>query len=242
MRFQTVRGLYTPPPDTSPPFINDEDKPDFFPWITPKDKGQLSCQIPLCGTCAIAKARRRAPRQNHTTPNVSVVDKIRADDLQPGDCFSVDQYESSVRGRLTNTQGRESQSSKHCGGTIFFDHASGKIFVRHQPNLTGTATVLSKRDVERECLTHGVIVKKYHTDNGVFKSTEFENSLEEDEQWMTRSASGAHHQNAVPEQAIGTVSNMAQAMLMHMRLHWPEEFDPTLRSTKNEILKNQTPD
>ena len=39
---------------------------------------------------------------------------------------------------------------------------------------------------------------------------------------------GVHHQNGVTEQAIRTVQAMSQAMLLHVWLHCPDEFNPTL--------------
>ena len=117
------------------------------------------------------------------------------DDLNPGDEVSMDQYESSVRGRLPSTRGRERQSMRYCGGTLFFDHASGKIFVRHQVSLSASETIDSKRSVEREAIQCGVKIKKYHADNGIFKAEEFEDALEEDYQTLTKSGIGAHHQN-----------------------------------------------
>eukprot|EP00977_Amphora_coffeiformis_P014398 scaffold4010_cov91-Amphora_coffeaeformis.AAC.1 len=44
----------------------------------------------------------------------------------------------------------------------------------------------------------------------------------------TRSAVGAHHQNGVAEANIRRFQRMARAMLLHLRLHWPDEFSPDL--------------
>ena len=47
-------------------------------------------------------------------------------------------------------------------------------------------------------------------------------------QMITKLDTGAHHQNGVAEWAINTVQVMAQAMLLHVQLNWPDEFDPSL--------------
>jgi hypothetical protein len=39
---------------------------------------------------------------------------LKHDDLQPGDCVSIDQYESRVRGRLSTSRGNE---LAHTGST-----------------------------------------------------------------------------------------------------------------------------
>ena len=198
------------------------------PCLVPRDKRQAKCEPPTCSTCLAAKARRRPTGSKSTRPNPAHTDVLRADDLVPGSVFSVDQYESSVRGRLPSTRGRESLSLRYVGGTLFFDHASGKIFVRHQKSLSARETINAKRSVEREALEHGVHVRKYHADNGVFQAAAFEQALIDDHQFISKSGVGAHHQNGVAERAIGTAQAMARAMLLHLRIHWPDEFDPAL--------------
>ena len=77
-------------------------------------------------------------------------------------------------------------------------------------------------------MSHGIIIKKYRADNGVFSSEGFEHEVEEHLQCITFSGVGAQHQNAVAERAIGVVQNMAHAMLLHLRVCWPDEFEPSL--------------
>ena len=45
---------------------------------------------------------------------------------------------------------------------------------------------------------------------------------------ITKLGMGAHHQNGVAERAVGTVQAMAQAMLLHVWLHWPDELNASL--------------
>lgn len=73
-----------------------------------------------------------------------------------------------------------------------------------------------------------MIVKKYQADNGIFNSSEFTQALEDVHQVIQFSGVGAKFQNSVAERAIGTCQNMARAMLLHVRLHWLDEFDPNL--------------
>ena len=39
---------------------------------------------------------------------------------------------------------------------------------------------------------------------------------------------GAQHQNANVERAIQTIHNSAQAMMMHVAIHWPDEYNVKL--------------
>jgi hypothetical protein len=48
---------------------------------------------------------------------------------------SIDQYVSSIPGRLPHTKGKESPKDKFNGGTIFVDHASAYIHLTHQVSL-----------------------------------------------------------------------------------------------------------
>ena len=226
VRMNLVQSLYECSDDVSPTFLGNA--PPCKPCLHAKDKGQISCPLPLCQTCQVAKARRRTANVKRSTPNRETTPVLRVDDLQPGDCISVDQYESSVRGRLPYTRGRERRSNRFCGGTLFYDHASSKMFVRHQVSLDASETVDAKRSVEREALAQGIYIKEYHSDNGIFSSRAFEESLVDNDQTIKKSGVGAKHQNAVAERAIGVVQNMARAMLLHLRLHWPDEFDPAL--------------
>ena len=51
----------------------------------------------------------------------------------------------------------------------------------------------------QEAMEYGVKLKKFHTDNGIFKSDEFESALQDNYQLITKSGVGAHHQNGVAE-------------------------------------------
>ena len=85
------------------------------------------------------------------------------------------------------------------------DHASGFIHVEHQVSLSAGDTIRSKRNFERLLYNHGVIVKSYRADNGVFSSADFEAEILRGSQTITFSGVGAQHQNGVAERAIRTV-------------------------------------
>ena len=215
MGFQWLQSLMRPRPPTLP-----------SPCIQPRVPGAATCKAPLCTACLQAKMRRRstgarATRDTNTHP-------IRANDLHPGDVVSMDSYESSVRGRLVDTRGREPWHQRLCGGTIFVDHASGFVTAIHQPTLSASDTLLAKRRFEQSARSCGVTVKGYHSDNGVFDAQDFQDELRVLEQTHTKSGVGAHHQNGVAERSIQTVMNSARAMMLHAALHWPKGMDTNL--------------
>ena len=225
LSMKMIQKLYQPEDLHSPDFDGQSTSSD--PCLLAKDSSQLRCSPPMCEACELAKARKRPTGFSKTVPRPEVKDIIRADDLSPGNQVSVDQYESSVRGRRLETKGREKFEHRYCGGALFYDHASGKISVYHQVSLSAHETLQSKQAFERDALLCGFKVSKYRTDNGIFTSKAYEDSLEET-QSTTRSAVGAHHQNGVAESNIGKVQRMARTLLLHLRLHWPDEFSPDL--------------
>ena len=192
------------------------------PCISPKHASAKTCKPPLCAACQIAKAKRRNPEVSTTTINPHT--HLKQDDLTPGNRVSIDQYESSVRGRLATSRGKESFGTKYAGGTIFCDHASGLVQCFHQVSLRASDTITSKRAFERLAKSCGVKIKSYHGDNGVFKAKEFMDALTSQEQDIRFSGVGAHHQNGIAERAIRNVTEKARSMMQHAYLHWPEEF------------------
>ena len=54
---------------------------------------------------------------------------LKTNDLLPGDCITMDYYESKIRGRLTHTKGKERETEQFRGGIIAVDHASSKIYI-----------------------------------------------------------------------------------------------------------------
>ncbi|KAG7349585.1 reverse transcriptase RNA-dependent DNA polymerase [Nitzschia inconspicua] len=178
--------------------------------------------LPYCAPCSLAKLKRRMPPGTvggEPPPEM----QIRAGDLQPGDCVSVDQYVSAVPGRLPNTEGKELPKDKYHGGTIFVDHASSYIFLVNQISLRAGETLQSKLAFERFAHNCGHKLKSFRADNMPFNSQEFKTDLEAKNQELTLSGVGAHHQNGVAERSIQTVTQWARAMLLHLALHWPEQ-------------------
>jgi hypothetical protein len=127
--------------------------------------------IRLCQACQFAKAKKQPDRATNTK---KVKDGVISDGiLQPGQMVSSDQFVSSSKGRLTTSKGKEPDSQKYTGGTIFYNHASGFIFVVSQVSLGAAETIHTKHAFEREVKICGVTIEHYHEDNGVLKTNEF---------------------------------------------------------------------
>lgn len=186
-----------------------------------------------CHACLHAKAHRRTSTIHTTaTPSPSQPSDIlrkrvdgtspgilKRDHLHPGDCVSADHYLSSVPGRLYETFGRE-RTGYTCG-SIFVDHASGRVFNFCQHSIDAQSTLRSKRSLEDIARDDGIVIKKYHSDNGIFASAAFKASCSALGQQIRYSGVGAHHQNGIAERNIKTVTQLARANLLHAASHWP---------------------
>ena len=56
------------------------------------------------------------------------------------------------------------------GGCVFIDHVSGYGSIKQQVDMKSTKTVKAKLTSEREAWSHGVVIKGYYTDNGIFNA------------------------------------------------------------------------
>ncbi|EJK75839.1 hypothetical protein THAOC_02428 [Thalassiosira oceanica] len=144
---------------------------------------------------------------------------LKRGDLSPGDCISMDHYSSSTMGRLPNSFGREANG--YTCGTLFVDHASGKIFNYCQHSTTAEETVQNKHRLETDARIAGITIKKYHADNGSFDSQAFRDDCDLLSQQYDFSAPHSQFQNGVAERNIGTIMRWARANLLHLARHWP---------------------
>ena len=183
---------------------------------------------PQCEACKYGKQTRKPDGSNTHTRKIQSVGKLKEGKLTPGETIFVDQLESRVRGRLLHTAGREQDSDKFCGSTVFCDAASGFIHVEHQVTLNASDTINAKTAFERAAMDLGVTVDAYHTDNGIFKSQAFTKEIASNYQQIRFSGVGAKWQNGVAENAIRIVVSRARTMMIHASLLWPEAKDESL--------------
>jgi len=194
------------------------------PFLPCKNSRTSSCNVTAlkCAACLCAKASTRSPTNEPTRPahNVTKQHVLKRGHLEPGDCISIDQYVSKVQGRLPFTFGRE-RNGYTCG-TLFIDHASGKIFNFCQLSNNANETLSSKSRLEAFAREESVTIKKFHTDNGIFASAAFKEDCNLKKQKLTFSGVGAHHQNGVAERNIKTISQWARASMLHAAHSWPD--------------------
>jgi hypothetical protein len=123
-----------------------------------------------CAACLYAKASVWTP--SNLPPRQSPKNMtLKVDDLKPGNCVSADHYFFPIQGRLPHSFDRE-RIGYTCG-SLFVDHASGKIFNFPQYSNTADETIKSTMKLEAMARNEGFKIKEYHSDNGIFSSNEF---------------------------------------------------------------------
>ncbi len=86
----------------------------------------------------------------------------------PGDCISADHFFSPVNGRFLHTYGRERKG--YTCGSLFVDHASGKIIHFPQFSTNASETITNTLRLESMAKEVEIEIKQYHLDNGIFAS------------------------------------------------------------------------
>ena len=95
---------------------------------------------------------------------------LKNDHLLPGQMVSTDHYISRAPGRLYHTKVKSDPYDMFSGGFVFIDHTIGYVIIKHQVDIKSTETVKAKLAFERESQRQVVVIKGYHTDNGIFNA------------------------------------------------------------------------
>ena len=85
--------------------------------------------------------------------------------------LSAEHYISRAPGRLYHTKGKSDHSDMFSGGCVFIDHASGYVRINHQLAINANETFKGGITFEKEAQSQGLVIKGYHTDNGIFNSS-----------------------------------------------------------------------
>jgi hypothetical protein len=192
---------------------------------TPLIMGASKCEHPKCASCQYGKGRRRATGASSTKSVPAKEGALKSSDLFPGQRVSMDHFKVTHKGRLYESKGKSLADTMYSGGLIFVDHASGYVHVELCVNFTAGETLRAKALFEQAMLDHGITVQSYQTDNGVFAAKEFMLEIHNMQQSIGFSGVGAHHQNGVAKQSIGTIMVMARTLMLHAAIRWPDVSD-----------------
>jgi hypothetical protein len=177
---------------------------------------------PTCPGCAYGKAHRRPWRhkgiRNHH--------KLRAA-TTAGQVVSVDQLVSPTAGFIPTHRG--TPTTKHyIGATVFAEHFSDFTYVHLMSKMDAKSTVEAKLAFECLSSSHGVTIRHYYSDNGLFHTKAFKNSINKAGQTLSFCGVNAHHQNGKAESRIKDVTTGGRTALLHAAHRWPKAIDASL--------------
>ena len=140
-------------------------------------KAVVNCEMLKCAACEFVKGHRQPNKVDIIKNNPMKEQDLKKNRLLPGHMVSAGHYISRAPGRLYHTKGKSNQSDMFSGGCVFIDHASGYVSIKHQVAINSTETVKAKLTFEREAQSQGVVIKGYHTYNGICNASEFMEEL-----------------------------------------------------------------
>lgn len=170
--------------------------------------------IPVCPGCAYGKAHRKPIRHKGKRNRLRQA-------TRPGEVVSMDQLVSPTSGFVPTHRGNPTVQ-RYIGATVFVDHYSDFTYVHLMTKLNAETTVEAKNAFERIAKSHGVTVNHYHSDNGLFDTKLFRDSVQSSNQTLSFCGPNAHHQNGKAENRIKDITTHARTALLHAAHRWPE--------------------
>jgi hypothetical protein len=140
--------------------------------------------------------------------------------MEPGQCISVDQLESTTPGLIAQNKGWLTKK-RYRVATVFVDHFSGLSYIHLQKSTNAEETLEARLTFERFASKFKVQVKRNQADNGRFAENKFMAAVKETGQTITFCGVNAHFQNAVAERRIRTLQDQARTMLIMLNTHGP---------------------
>ena len=86
----------------------------------------------------------------------------------------------------------------------------------------GEENIVTKRAYENLVDSHGIKVKSFHVDNGIYAEKAFTDEVTVCGQTITFCGVGVHHHNGVAESYIGTLTKWARTILLNDQRPWSE--------------------
>jgi hypothetical protein len=126
--------------------VDDLGRRDSFLEARYPSMSGLRSPLPVCAACKLSNMARVNPVSSSRMKHPGETKLLSAGKVRPGARVSVDQYISGLPGRLPNTYGKEPAKDRYHGGTLFVDHCSGFVFIRHQVSLASGETIHFESD------------------------------------------------------------------------------------------------
>jgi len=179
------------------------------------------CPIPACSACMVGmlskKRTRDKPKNDYEKRKIST----------PGQLTSVDMMVSPTPGLIAQMASLLTRK-RYKYATVYVDQASRLGYLYLQQDSSVETTLKGKEAYERYARSHGVHVKGYHADNGIFRAKGWVNHCNANNQTLTFAAVNAHHQNGIAERRIRQLQDQARSMMIFAKSRWPKCIDVAL--------------
>jgi hypothetical protein len=172
------------------------------------------CDIPVCTSCMYAKMTKRpwkGKNRNNYSPRPTP---------KPGEVVSVDQMVSTTHGLVAQMTGILT-TARYKYATVYVDQGSRLGYTYLQKSATAEETIKGKIAFELFARSHGITIKGYHADNGIFRANAWVQHCLTADQNLSFAGVNAHHQNGVAERRIRELQELARTMLIHAARRWP---------------------
>jgi hypothetical protein len=188
----------------------------------PKRFLELKDKKLICPACVFGQCKRKPWRTRSKPGSIR-----KATETSPGDATSIDHVISHQPGLVPRMDGRHTKDRIN-SACVFIDHVSGLSYSHLQTSVDNVQTLQAKRGYEQFAKSHGVTVKSFCADNGVFAEKGFTDHVKKCNQSISFCAVGAHHQNGIVERHIGTLTRGARTNLLHAQRRWPDAIGTIL--------------
>jgi hypothetical protein len=111
---------------------------------------------------------------------------------------------------------------------MLVDHFSGMSYVYLQKGATASEMIEAKKAFEGFASMYSVVMKHYHSDNGIFETCEFQDKVAVIQQTILFCGVNAHHQNGKAEKKIRDLQELTRTMILHAQQRWPDAINAYL--------------
>jgi hypothetical protein len=155
--------------------------------------GKIPCCLakvppPKCAGClfvAMTKLPWRG-KESKATHKVFVATK-------PGECVSTNHMVSTHVGFFAQLKGALTKK-RYKAASIFVDHLLHLLFVHFMQDQSSEESVKAKRAFKQFAAKHGIVIRRYHCNNGRFADNAFKEACQQSKQQLTFCGVNAHFQ------------------------------------------------
>jgi hypothetical protein len=144
------------------------------------------CDIPVCTSCMYAKMTKRQwkgkNRNNYSPPSTP----------KPGEVVPVDQMVSATHGLVAQMTGILTKA-RYKYATVYVDQGSRLGYTYLQKSATAEETIKGKIAFELFARSHGITIKGYHANNGIFRANAWVQHCLAADQNLSFAGVNAHH-------------------------------------------------